>query len=174
MMISYSKETFNDFRANYHNMSFEDKRDFYRNYKGQLSSTKWFDLESLKHLFPSYKKNLRVLELGGSNGELAKEFLSLYPNIISWENVDLVQFGEFSHPKYHETELNDYLWNFDQKILRSYNFFIASNVLEHFNEAEIIQLFIAIKKQAKRVLIEVPLKTLHKTDWRDYLGSHVL
>jgi hypothetical protein len=113
-----------------------------------------------------------VVELGGWDGELAKQMLDRYPFIEWWINVEICKeaskAGEGRHPRYTAADLNDWYWEYGPW---EADLFIASHTIEHLSYPHLRQVIEATDAQA--LFLDAPLED-HALNWRGFTGTHIL
>jgi len=119
--------------------------------------------------------DLKVVELGGYEGELALQILEIYPK-IQWLNVEIIKHRikrGLENYRYREHVLSNQLWN-EKLELRGYDVFVSSHTLEHLNAVQVKHLFhYLIGNKIEYLILQTPVKANGQT-WQGYGGAHVL
>jgi 2-polyprenyl-3-methyl-5-hydroxy-6-metoxy-1,4-benzoquinol methylase len=116
-------------------------------------------------------KNLVVVEIGCNEGQLAKRMLSIFDNIQMWNGYDFkepIKRTAVMNSRYCPIILDDW---FHETKLPEFDVFVASHVLEHLSEDQVVKTLNHGK--AKYMLLEVPLNEDGKT-WETWACTHVL
>ncbi len=170
-------QVFNKWRAAYDSMSSTEHLAF-----ANAAEKKWPDQKSFKALFfeevfrsyPFYP--LRVLEVGGWKGELAKISLERVNNIIYWRNVDfctaaLAKTVPIDFDRYEFECPATHTW-FTQPRIEEFDVFVSAHMIEHLSDAHLLELLKYVNG-IPILAIEAPI-TMEGQTWDNYYGTHIL
>ena len=118
---------------------------------------------------------LKVTEVGGHDGSLANDLLQSPFNIQHWTNFDLVQSEPAcKDPRYHTAQVDfDFYYDEPMAVFTNREILIATHMIEHLSDEDFLQ-FIKYFQEFPNVYFEAPLKQSEKSDWHDYMGTHIL
>lgn len=143
--------SFDLFRDRYTELSFEDLKYIYQRYYTLYPVQVHFDApwfaRCITQTYMEIGSLITVCELGGYQGELAKEMFSSCVNLIeSWTNYDLFRHVHVQGlPKsYQEIVLPSYFWHYvsnGQAYWTPPDLFVSSDTIEHFSNEEVVLLF---------------------------------
>jgi len=165
---------FNFYRMVYKDLSFADLKRL---------NTRWYTMFPDQGRFDSkfVKDCLReanvesVAELGGYQGELAFECLTVNPH-LRWVSFDIIPhktLPELRKYEFSEYVLQKQLWH-SLIDLSGFQAFVSMHTLEHFSNTEFLELLDYLFKQKIRYLIlQLPVKP-EDHSWKHYFGSHLL
>ena len=149
-------KVFNNYRTHYDSLQFNQKKKFYSRIESFFPQLKNFyrhNLDFIKDCLEPFKP-LKVVELGGGNGELMSEFPE-----YDWVNFD-----------FHN--LTDNLWVLKPEL--DCNLFISCHTIEHFSNREFESLIEYLHElNPKYILLNAPLLPDGQS-WHNYFGLHVL
>ncbi len=180
-----ARETWNEwewFRANYHLLSFDDKKLFYRmwysKYPKQQSflTDMPFFIRSLRGIISDLSiEELKIVELGGREGYLALKTLEKLPK-IDWVNMEIrehtIRKG-LKNLNYKEHILSNEIW-LEAPDLSEIHAFVSSNVIEHISNAEATSLFKYLDQQQVPYLVLRICTSPKGQKWRGDGSSHIL
>jgi hypothetical protein len=118
---------------------------------------------------------IRVTEIGGWDGSLAKEALNIGLPIQHWLNLDVVTVPKVvEDPRYKHDEV-DFHFFYDEKwpVFTKKDVLVATHMIEHLSDDDFIQ-FVRFIQDFPFVYFEAPLHQNQKSDWTDYVGTHIL
>ena len=168
------------FRSDFPSLTFDALKEKYEQWyttaPHQTRFSKTFFVNCFKYIVKILRRgNLKVLELGGYEGELALQILKIYPG-IQWLNVEIVKHRmkkDLANYSYREHVLSDQLWN-EKLNVRGYDVFASSHTLEHLSDMQVKLLFHYLVSNSIRYLIlQLPIQAKGQT-WQGYGGAHVL
>lgn len=170
---------FNLFRKQYHTLSFEEQKRINTQWNSKFPNQKHYDLHffltCFQHIATEIGENISVAELGGNNGQLAFDVLSIFPR-MKWLNIEIINLDQVDGLKdfnYSFYELPAQIWNTDFR-LSGFDLFVSSHTFEHLSNDDMDNfLFFLLGQNVRYLIFETPLKE-HGQDWHDYHGSHVL
>jgi hypothetical protein len=150
--------------------TFEEQQEFYRNVWERYRDQHCFNLPAFKRALEIVQGiNLKIVELGGWDGELAT--LALSERIESWRNFEICvpATNEFltHNDRYESVALTDWFWNDRYEC----DLFVATHVLEHLSLEDVRKTLDCVRFWY--AYIEAPLEK-EPTDWSGYEGSHLL
>lgn len=168
------------FREHYENLTFEELKfvnnEFYKMYPLQANFNLDMFCEILNICYHINDSNsLNILELGPSQGHLAKATIEKYDVMIeSWIGYEMAETAiekcVVNSHKYSQIVLNDYFHNLT---LPEFDMFVSTHTLEHMNIEE-LELTIENIINARFIMIELPRLDMMETSWDGYGGSHIL
>lgn len=172
-------EEFNRYRQDYDTLTFSDLKTihsrWHKMYPNQKRFNENFFSTGLNNVINEEGESIKVIELGGHNGQLALESLKRWPK-ISWLNVEIVNRGTIEGLKdrnYKAHILSDQIWK-ELSDIKDYDVFVSSHVIEHLMNRQLETLINwLIKNQTKHILLDTPIKAEGQT-WSDYFGAHLL
>ena len=160
-------------RRDYDNLSYAEHQEFYERIYQEYPVQRHFNREMAQEFFffLGDLSDLRVLELGGWDGELAVEMLDQFPAILSWFNFEICQsavlLGQEHRRLWHHAP-QQWFWEVPWP---GPNVFFASHSLEHLSRQHLQRLLERVGLEAVDYLyVDVPLAT----DWTGYEGTHRL
>jgi hypothetical protein len=171
---------FDWFRRDYNRLSFEDLKYLYgiwlQKYPGQKYYDKGFFLNCITLASEELgKANLRVAELGGYNGELALEILTVIPS-LNWLNIEIIAHqpvNGLEHFSYREHVLSSQLWD-EHLNLSDRDVFVSGDTLEHFSNDEFEKIIGYLETQRIRYLVlKIPIYPEGQT-WNGVSAAHLL
>lgn len=117
----------------------------------------------------------RVVELGCFKGELAKQTLSNFEDIVCWDGYDICSSAVNSNicedPRYLSNSLSCSFWNIPDI---KFEIFVSTHTVEHLSNEEVMCLLNFIERNCgKGVYLEMPIRENGKK-WRGGASSHVL
>ena len=170
MNVAVAPVNWDDWRAAYDTMSFDDQQDFYDRVFDVARVQRQHDPKKLGALLDYIAEPVSVVELGGWDGELAATMLA-GGQIVKWRNYEIsrkaVEASVCDDARYEAIALTDFYWN-DQHYA---DVFVASHVLEHLRQIDVAATLDATK--ARWVFIAAPLAETSR-EWGGYHGSHIL
>jgi hypothetical protein len=172
-----NEAVFNEWRENYEHKTYQDHLAIHRwlldqypdqNHSGPLAGMIVKDLEG-------QTKSTRVLELGGWNGQLAKDVLKDISSIEEWDNYeicpDIEEVTVCEDQRYHVEVLPDFIWDLTLDLTK-YDIFIASHVIEHMSFAQFKRLMDEIH-HIPVLFFNIPFPTKYGS-WKNSSSLHVL
>lgn len=171
--------SWDEWRASYDQWGFREQQRFYDDVFRVCRVQRQFQTVDLGKFFMhftggrlgSHDQPIRVVELGGWDGEFAGRMLALFPQIKSWTNYEIstlaVDETVCDDSRYQPVALDDWYWT-DR---RQGDLFVASHVLEHLSLRDVRRVLDAT--EARWAYLQVPLDN-HGRDWTGYHGSHIL
>jgi hypothetical protein len=159
------------YRAHYATMSYAEHQAFhssiFEQYPEQNHYSPKYAAKAIEQTMP-----VEVIELGGWDGGLALEMLTLYPTIQTWGNIELcaeaAAHGHQQHPRYFAYEWDEFYWEHGPWHC---DLFIASHTIEHLSAYHLERTIAAT--QARAIYFDAPLLD-GPTDWTGSTTSHVL
>jgi len=181
------REEFNQWREQYREMTFKENQEWYDRLEKDHPWQQHFDATKVADFIRHTSTQLgsvRILELGGWKGDLAeiirKNYPNVWSNIVYWDNHDIcltaIEKNVCHDPKYNAFGIDRQLWELAM-LLRPYNIFIGSHVLEHLTTSEIKQLIpFLVKYKIQYLYLHVPIteQALGEKIWNNYYGNHIL
>lgn len=169
-------EEFNTFRENYDSLTFSElktiQREWYKKYPNQRRFDREFILSCVKTVIG---ERVKVIELGGHNGQLALEVLKEHPK-IKWLNVEIIEHdmaNDLENYDYKEYVLSKQMWE-EPLNIEEYDFFISSHMIEGIKNKQLIKLLNRlIESKIKYIILQAPIKPEGQT-WDNYFGAHIL
>ena len=174
---------FDDWRANYGQMSYTDQQDFYDRVYADHPHQAGYALDGGLELFNRFfgrvlseLPNVYVLELGGWRGELAQEMLNRFPSLAIWCNVEIcraaVKDSVFASPKYKTWIPDSWVWDVE---LPPANVVVASHFIEHIKADQLFMLVQNLPETIRYMALVAPLPvSAEGNNWDGYHGSHIL
>jgi hypothetical protein len=168
-------DVLNDWRRTYDELSYIDQSKMYDKLHKMLPDQHRFDPAKLGEFIEKAGNGLKILEIGGYNGALAKEFLDKYDpyKIRSWRNIDIsqkaIEESVCDDPRYLAQFETDFFWNLEYP--EEFDLVIMSHVVEHI-KAENLEEFLK-KAKIKYLYIDAPLPEREKPNWVNYPGTHI-
>lgn len=169
-----SVEFWNKWRSLYDTLTCADNAaimaDFYACNQTQVHYT----LPAIIDFFAKHPAK-RVIEVGGWDGEVARQILSERPEIEWWTNYEICRgaAAKLSCPRYEAPDLSSFVWDLPLSIAK-YDTLMASHILEHMKLRNIHALLDRLPTvRAVYVDAPIPLDTTTNT-WAGYQGSHIL
>ena len=163
-------DDFNDWRERYDSMSVADQRQFYSRVWTEYPDQRHHDPDAAIAFFASIPPRLRVQEIGGWQGHLAKRILENYP-ARSWDNYEIckeaVENSVVDSRTYRALTINSWPWGQDN---HRYDVLVMTHCLEHMRFHEFVLLLAS--GNWGWIFLESPL-ALGPTDWTDYMGTHI-
>lgn len=156
-----------------------------------LCSDAWHDFENAFYTIDAItqffntvnelEKDIRVMELGGANGYLARDIFDVkHLKISKWVNWEICDYSR-DHPvcvdpRYSSKELKEYFWDVVdyQPYLEDANVLVAAHVFEHFPEDLLLKTLAGLDrvKSLKYLCVEMPIyEDCYCRYWTD---SHLL
>ena len=180
------KAVWNQWRANYDQMSLIDQKQFYQSLNGIPQLFGQEIVPVIKRFLYKNEPNV-ILELGGCDGELAQTILTWGQKsmIPLWHNFDFIEYQVERDYRYQFRDITK-----DRNIFSisppamglesspyfpnqtKYNIFIASHVLEHLKMKDVDRILGTLPYNL-RMIAEVPLPIEKDPDWTDYEGTHI-
>jgi hypothetical protein len=138
-----------------------------------------FNAELFEKFFSTQPPGVRVLEIGGWKGELAKHLLERNPNIAHWHNIDMcraavlktVPMGELA-PRYTSEFPGSFDW-FKQPREFIYDIAISAHTIEHLSDSHLKDL-IGFLSGIPVIVFEAPISQETGVSWAGYPGTHIL
>lgn len=138
---------FDWFRRVYPTMTFEELKRLYGIWYVKYPEQRYYNIiwftECIRDAMLELGRNdLKIVEIGGYNGELALEMFRIF-NKIEWLNIEVIghnQLKELQNYNYKEQVLSKQIWDENPDISK-YDFFITSDTIEHFPDNEVINIF---------------------------------
>ena len=170
---------FNQFTKNYDSLTFNDVKklygEWYRKYPTQNRYNDVFFLSCFKTITSELGEHIKVLELGGFEGNLAFTMLLKHPQ-LEWLNVEITQYDTYPLlPAYDYKEhiLKKQIWE-EPIPIEDYNVFTSSDTIEHLSNQQLKELLNRlIKSKVQYIILQTPIKPQGQT-WKHYNGAHLL
>jgi hypothetical protein len=176
---------FDAWRERYDDMTYQEMADFYDAVEIDHPLQKAFNANAfdrfLDHasevLCHPYLGPMRVLEIGGWKGELAREMLEGHGVIIDWCNIEICWRAiekSVVTSKYTAMKPVDFPWNVQ---LPNADVFVASHFIEHIREWQLKALLgsLSISRSLRYTGIQAPIpESGENVDWTGYHGTHIL
>lgn len=175
--LNYETQYFDRYRARYHKLSFDDKKELTKKWLIKYPEQAHFNYLPintwLKEILPVTG---RIIEIGGWRGDMAHRALSEFEEIECWHNYDLIPNNlsqKCSDSRYRLITLDNYIWNIP--VSTYYNALIATHMIEHLNWDELTKLIKWIPDSISTVLFEAPVpEDAENYSWYGDHSSHVL
>jgi hypothetical protein len=167
---------FDLWRENYDSMTFADHVETYAELQRLYPVQRHFDANACSE-FIDLTPGTRVLEIGGWDGELAREVLGSHDLLRSWENVEICKEVR-DHPVFRDTRYtaratSDFAW-----VCGCYDHIadtlVMSHVAEHMRWKE-LQALLSDMPKVRAIYLASPLpQDGSAPDWTGYPGTHIL
>lgn len=171
-------ETFDKWRSEYDNLSYEEHCDFYDQIYDAFPAQDYCTLDSVDNFFQMIKflqRSCRVFEVGGWNGRTAKHCLLHHDFIDHWYNVELCRKVVETTPsslRYTSQVPNCWVW--DMPDFPYTNVLVASHSLEHMRVRQIGQLLDRMQN-ISYAYVEAPIaESAINYDWTGDLSTHII
>lgn len=168
------KNVFDKWRELYSVLTDQEQKQFYNDLEKKYPTQKCFTIEPYREFFKEVD-NVVVAEFGGWKGELSKELMDEFKNIIMWTNFELCENAIAktvnTNKGYYAVMPNNFRW-FKEKREFTCDVFIASHSIEHISDSDFLDLVIHLKG-IKYIIFEAPIKNT-ENNWKGYLGTHIL
>lgn len=170
----FSNNTYHDvdwikWRKYYHTLSIEDQRKVY-DACYDIERGRFFNTKTVIYFLIGIMP-LKIIEIGGSDGSLAKSILNIDMSIEYWDNYDIstlaISQTVCNDIRYKGISINKFPW--DMTYEKDYNILIMSDVAEHFKEEQ-ISLLIDKLNGLEYIYYKIPWDP----SWKTYNGTHVL
>lgn len=175
-------QRFDTWRDDYWRMSYADHQQFYNEFAAAFPDQKRYHKEMvvsfLASLFGVEDKPIRVWELGGWDGALARDILAIFRPIQSWTNVeicpDILDRQVCDDQRYWCVVPDKWAWDVPELAPPDNAVVVMSHVLEHIPESHAIAL-LKFLRQASWMYIQMPTDfTEQGHDWDGHLSTHAL
>jgi hypothetical protein len=164
----------NDWRARYDDMSWQDQVDFYERVGQAHPKQQHFTAIEVLRFARELPPAAQVLEIGGWRGEMAEFVLASCPDLARWLNIEVLADALNHHvldKRYDVMIPNDFIWRVG--LPQGYDALIMSHTIEHMRAVE-LELIIA-QFDGAALYLEAPLDDPSQPfGWHDYPGSHIL
>jgi len=173
-------DDFDWLRANYRNLTFNDLKRLSEIWLKRYPVQRYYDREFVVSCFRRimselHKDSLRVVELGGYNGELALEMSEVFPR-LDWLNIEIIQhepLAGLDRYKYREYVLLQQIWD-DGVDISGRDVFVSFDTLEHFPNDEFEKIVLYLSMNRPRFLIlKIPILDQGQR-WSGKSDSHLL
>jgi hypothetical protein len=170
-------------------MTFKEHKKYYEAVFTDITYQRKYAIEFWEAPFQNELKDkeLRVIELGGYQGELAHEILRKHPNIEKWDNYEISDRADThqvcNDPRYDPIVLEDFIWNDPPASitfkapgasLRKYNTFVSSHTIEHITGDNFKALVDTVIRYMDYCILEAPLSEQQMPNiWKGYDGTHI-
>ena len=120
-----------------------------------------------------------VLELGGWKGELAKEMLARFPDIIVWHNIEICQEAVAksvcADTRYHPKTLPDFFWRY-RPLPGPVNTLVLSHVVEHMRAEDFSRVLAHVATLGiQHIYLDIPhITETSEKAWQGWTNTHVL
>jgi len=168
---------FDLYRQLYGEMTFSERKiindGILKTFPSQNRSDKKFFVDSFKIITDSTGSNIKVFEVGGYDGALAKHIMDIYPT-VEWDNYDIFNakpVDGLEKYKYKIIEIDKPFWEY-KDIFCGYNVFVSSDTIEHMNEDEFLKT-VSATSCVEYEILQIDTRTW-KTDWKGDGSTHVL
>ena len=171
-------DEFNTWRVKYDDMTYQEQQIFYDNLFKYFPHQSQHTKELVKRFFNNIPiRNIHVLELGGWNGELAREMLRIFKDkISSWDNYEISQKAKEKNvcfdERYNIIIPNDFVWNII--LPEHYNIFLSAHTIEHIRAIHFQKLIENLPKTIEWIYFEAPLPLKHGRHWMNDYSTHIL
>lgn len=165
--------SFNDWRRDYYKLTVQEQKAYHNKLEAEYPIQNHGDYSALNTFLSSLNSNIKVLEMGGWKGDMAKRMLSERFHLTSWTNIEICPNAakksiiEDIRYKVIVPEQFDW-WNYFFRF-EEYDAFIALHVIEHLTYEHVSQLLNRVK--CKYLYFEVPLSEAQS--WDNYGGTHI-
>lgn len=171
---------FNDYRKNYDTLPFENHVKLYEIISKFFPSQEQYNLDAVNSWIETLPKPVRILEIGGWKGELARKILETHgERITSWMNHDICNeaiIEGYKGDKYISIPLRGFL-SFTQGMCET-DALLMSHSLEHMKFREFESFMNGIKQKEypiRHIYLDVPIAEKDRdVNWENYSGTHVL
>ncbi len=169
---------FDVYRTEYQNLTFEEKKEINKlvcqSYPNQDYSDKKFFITAFEKIVPSFEKKLKVVELGGYDGALAKTILMRYPN-IEWINYDILAKPPVKGLEQYNYKLVELFEPFENVFENEEkaDIFVSSDTLEHFSEEE-VKSVLNVVKDVPYLILQIYTIYYKGHIWSGDKSTHVL
>lgn len=163
----------NRFREVYDDLSFADRVELAEYWDKLYSVQTHFHANRFREIFEIFSGNLKIVEFGCHQGQLAQIMLEEFPNIESWAGYDLappLKRNIVKNSKYTAIALKDW---FHLTPLPDFDTFVSSHTFEHISGEQARKTLEHIDDKAKYLALEVPIDEDGR-DWQNWGCSHVL
>lgn len=157
----------NQWRANYDDMTFADHQAFNAAVLERHPVQQQWNHDACAR-FIAERQPRTIVEVGGWDGSLADAMLGMYAGIDTWVNYDITPGVPqvCSYPGYERIVLNVWPWLF--KVTA--DALVASHVFEHMRVSEVLALL--DRWDVRSVYVDTPLSGAPM--WDGYEGSHII
>lgn len=166
---------FDAWREAYDGLSYEEQKAFYARVGLEHPRQAGFTLDAWKTFLTGCPQPLKVLELGGWNGELAEALWDHF-DPTRWWNLEIresaVETAICHRDGYVVYIPPDFAW---EAALPPVQVVVASHFVEHIRFAELLALMENMPVTVTHMGIEAPIQDdAEGVDWTGYHGSHIL
>lgn len=169
----------NDYRARYDAMSYEDVAAFHRRVWDLFPDQSHHSPSHLAAFFDARVagRPVRVLEVGGWRGEAAAASLERHPSIVAWVNYEICEPAATSpvtdDPRYRGMWPTRWPWEVTPPGGR-YDVAVLAHVIEHMKVRQLVMLVSWLAAAGVReVYVEAPLRETPRS-WRRSDTAHIL
>lgn len=179
-----TKDNSDKWRKNYSRMTYDDQRKYYNTILNLTCDQRQYTIEYIEKPFNNMLKDkeLKIIELGGYQGELAHRILRKYSNIVAWDNFEITDRARTNSVcndgRYRPIITNEFLWDIGYVALEEkYNVFLSSHTIEHISTADFKKLVDTVIRHCDYCILEIPMPyNVPKNDlnWKGFDGTHIL
>jgi hypothetical protein len=172
------KSVFNEWRKKYDTADYKTHQALYGHIFREFTKQDQGNIEWTETFFANLSANLgdiKVLELGGWTGDMARKMLRRFPqDITAWENYEICKQTQLSVGVlgYKHIILEDFFWKVLPEV-KMFNVLYLSHVIEHMKFGDFQVVVNHVKEHIQGVYIDAPIG-ITGTDWTDYIGTHIL
>lgn len=174
--------TFDEYRAVYKSLTFEDLKLLHKIWSERYPIQRYwvrtfgFYMDCIEYVIKDLKrKKLKIVELGGYDGELASFVLKKYPR-LSWLNIEIQKHDatpSLMNYDYYEHVLSKQVWE-ENINLTEYDIFLSTSTLEHFTNEEFVKILnYLVSNKIKYLVLKIPIAPNGQT-WEGARSSHLL
>ncbi len=164
-------DLFDKWRRDYDGMTVEDHSLFYNALHYDHPNQRYFDTVSALQFFTDIPGNIRVVELGGYDGGLARACLDGNERIKSWVNYDLDPKGELVGDRYVAFAIKAQLWEITKSVMATA--FVSSHTIEHLSISHVLRLLECVR-DVPNLFLDVPLAPDSIETWDGKTCAHKL
>lgn len=179
------RQLFDLWRESYDEWPYTSHQRFYNMVAKAFPEQKKYDanivLGAFTHALSLHGHPLRVWELGGWDGALAKEMIEACgDSITKWYNIEICQHiiergWDDGGKVYFAASPPSWVWEYP-RIFKRYDIAILSHVIEHLSWSHLSKLLAALK-EIPCLYIQTPLalgQKPHETEWMGTMSTHKL
>lgn len=137
---------FDKWRKEYPTLSYQQQQEYARWLYEEYPDQSYFGGVFQERVISLCEKErpLRVMELGGWNGELASAVLKVESKIKVWDNFEICPTvpSVCKDKRYTHCGVDDFVWNLKQVLI--YDLFVSSHALEHLTTKDLHELLHAV------------------------------
>jgi len=164
-------DLFDLWRSRYDHMNAEEHVEFYKKLHEDHPNQTYFDKDAAVAFFDAIPGRIRVVELGGNDGGLARACLGENDRIHSWVNYDLDPKGEMSWGRYTAFALKSQLWELQREVRATA--FVSSHTIEHLSFFHLLRLLECVR-HVPNLYLDVPLGEKQVEKWGGKTCAHKL